>query len=193
MITGVVLAAGSSRRLGQPKQLLPYRDSTLLDQTLRVARRCGFERLVVTLGGSAEAVRAGVDLAGLLTTTVEEHGNGCSASLRVALDFAAPESEAIVLLLGDQPEVSAGTVRRLIAESAGRDIAVCRYSDGLGHPFWLGRNTFDDLKALHGDKAVWKLIDSGRYVVHEIAVDGPVPRDVDTWDDYRALLAAAPT
>ena len=73
-VTGVVLAAGSSRRLGQPKQLLPFRDSTLLDQTLRMARGCGFDQLIVTLGGAADQVRRTVSLEGLQTVEVSYVG-----------------------------------------------------------------------------------------------------------------------
>jgi molybdenum cofactor cytidylyltransferase len=50
---------------------------------------------------------------------------------------------------------------------------------------------FDDLLALHGDKAVWKVLESGRYPVREVMIDGNIPLDVDTWQDYQALLAAA--
>ena len=71
---------------------------------------------------------------------------------------------------------------------AGRAITVCRYADGIGHPFWFSRSMFGELAQLHGDKGVWKLIESGRYPVCELPVDGPVPLDVDTWDDYRRLL-----
>ncbi|MCV7103508.1 NTP transferase domain-containing protein, partial [Mycobacterium palustre] len=63
-VTGVVLAAGGSRRLGAPKQLLPYRDTTLLGATLGVARGAGFDQLIVTLGAAARAVRAAVRLDG---------------------------------------------------------------------------------------------------------------------------------
>ena len=49
---------------------------------------------------------------------------------------------------------------------------------------------FDELRELHGDKAVWKLLESGRWPVAELAVEGPVPLDVDTWDDYRRLREA---
>jgi molybdenum cofactor cytidylyltransferase len=49
---------------------------------------------------------------------------------------------------------------------------------------------FDDLLALHGDKAVWKLLESDRYPVQEVVIDGNIPLDVDTWQDYQALLAA---
>lgn len=189
-VTGVVLAAGSSRRLGQPKQLLPYGDSTLLGHTLAMARGCGFDQLIVTLGGAAMRVQDTVALGGLDTVVVEDRESGCSASLRSAIDRVHPASDGIVLLLGDQPGVSVSAVRGLLEHAARHPIAVCRYTDGIGHPFWLSRAVFDDLHVLHGDKAVWKLIEDGRFEVAEHPVAGPVPLDVDTWDDYRRLLAA---
>ena len=189
-LTGVVLAAGRSRRLGRPKQLLPYRDSTVLDQTLRMARRCGFDQLILTLGGAADEVRRVVPLDGVQAVVVDGPSSGCSASLRVALDSVDPASAGIVLLLGDQPGVTAAAVRRLVETGSDAPIAVCRYDDGLGHPFWLSRGMFGELVGLHGDKGVWKLIESGRFDVVEVPADGPVPLDVDTWDDYERLLAA---
>ena len=191
-VTGVVLAAGRSRRLGQPKQILPYRDSTVLGETLRMARRCGFDQLIVTLGGAAEEVRREVSLDGAETVVVDDPASGCAASLRVAVERVDPASAGIVLLLGDQPGVTEVTVRRLIEAGAGESMAVCRYDDGVGHPFWLARGVFGELTGLHGDKGVWKLIDSGRFDVLEVPVDGPVPLDVDTWDDYERLIAAVP-
>ena len=190
-VTGVVLAAGSSRRLGQPKQLLPFRDSTLLDQTLRMARGCGFDQLIVTLGGAADQVRRTVSLEGLQTVEVDDPGSGCSGSLKVAIGEVAADSDGIVLMLGDQPGVTAGTVAHLIEQGRGHQIAVCRYTDGIGHPFWLDRSMFGDLVLLHGDKGVWKLIEGGNFDVAEVAIDGPVPQDVDTWDDYERLLAVS--
>jgi molybdenum cofactor cytidylyltransferase len=81
-------------------------------------------------------------------------------------------------------------VRRISTVAA--DIRVCRYTDGVGHPFWFSRNMFGEISRLHGDKGVWKLIESGRYEVGELRIDGPVPLDVDTWEDYQRLLATAP-
>jgi molybdenum cofactor cytidylyltransferase len=190
MITGVVLAAGASRRLGRPKQLLPYGGTTLLGATLDIARGAGFDQLIVTLGGSADAVRDQVPLDGADVVVVDDFGSGCSASLRVALERVDPRSAGIVLMLGDQPRIDPATLSRVMA--ATDDILVCRYGDGIGHPFWFSRNVFGDLSQLHGDKGVWKLIESGRHPVRELAVDGAVPLDVDTWDDYRRLLESVP-
>ncbi|OBI22032.1 carbon monoxide dehydrogenase [Mycobacterium sp. E2327] len=189
-VTGVVLAAGGSRRLGTPKQLLPYRDTTLLGATLEAARGAGFDQLIVTLGGAAAAVRDAVPMDGVDVVQVDDFGTGCAASLRAALDQVDPRAAGIVLMLGDQPGIDPLTPRRVAAEGAAADIAVCRYHDGIGHPFWLGRALFGDLRELHGDKGVWKLVESGRYQVRELAVDGPVPLDVDTWDDYQRLVTS---
>lgn len=187
-VTGVVLAAGGSKRLGTPKQLLPYRDTTVLGASLDVARGAGFDQLIVTLGGAGQAVRAAVPLDGADVVTSDDFGNGCSSSLRAALERVDPRAAGIVLLLGDQPRMDPATVRRLVTEEPAADIMVCRYIDGIGHPFWLSRSVFGELGQLHGDKGVWKLVESGRYEVRELAVDGPIPLDVDTWDDYQRLL-----
>jgi molybdenum cofactor cytidylyltransferase len=187
-VSGVVLAAGSSRRLGTPKQLLPYRDTTLLGATLRAARGAGFDQLVVTLGAAAQQVRDAVSLEGADVVEVEDFGTGCATSLRAALDRVDPRADGIVLMLGDQPGIDPATLRRLATEGATADIAVCRYDDGVGHPFWLGRSVFGELRELHGDKAVWKLVESGRHAVRELAIAGPIPLDVDTWDDYERLV-----
>jgi molybdenum cofactor cytidylyltransferase len=193
-VCGLVLAAGSSSRLGQPKQLLPYRGSTLLDETLNVARACGFDQLLVTVGGASAAVRERVDFTGVEVVENVEFTTGCSSSISAAIGAVDDDAAGMVLMLGDQPRVQVDAVRRLIAAAAHSPLGVCHYSDGRGHPFWFHRDVFDDLRSLHGDKAVWKLLESGRYDVADVAIAGPVPLDVDTWEDYEALLAqdAAP-
>lgn len=188
-ITGVVLAAGRSARLGTPKQLLPYRDTTVLGATVDIARSIGFDQLIVTLGHDADAVRATVSLDDVDVVIAEDSATGCSASLRSALRRVDARADGIALMLGDQPDLAAATVTRLVIEAGGAPIAVCRYRDGIGHPFWLGRSVFSELEQLHGDKGVWQLVESGRCSVTQVDVDGAVPLDVDTWDDYERLLA----
>ncbi|MET0686457.1 MAG: nucleotidyltransferase family protein [Solirubrobacteraceae bacterium] len=192
-VTGLVLAAGGSSRLGRPKQLLPYRGATLLDAVLGTARACRFDQLLVAIGGAADAVRAGVDLRGAGVVVNDAYGSGCSSSIAAALDALDPRCDVLVLLLGDQPGVTACTVDALLAGRGGAPLAVCAYEDGRGHPFAFERHVFGELAALHGDKAVWKLLDRRPGDVAEVAVPGRVPLDVDTWDDYEAVLAAAPS
>ena len=84
-VSGLVLAAGGSSRLGRPKQLLPYRGGTLLGHTLDVARACALDQLVVAIGGHADDVRASVDLRGAEVVENRAYGEGCSSSIAAAL------------------------------------------------------------------------------------------------------------
>lgn len=190
-VAAVVLAAGGSRRLGQPKQLLAYRGATLLDATLDAVRAAGLAQQLVALGGAAEEVRRTVDLSGFEVVLNPDFGDGCSTSIRGALSRVRADVDGVVLLLGDQPAVRPPTVEALVTGAAAHDVGVCDYDDGPGHPLWFRRTMFPTLAGLHGDKAVWRLVEHGDDVVH-VPVRGPVPRDVDTWDDYRALLEASP-
>ena len=193
-VCGLVLAAGGSSRLGQPKQLLPYAKGTLLDHVLGVARSCdAFDQRVCVLGGAAAAVRCAVDLDGFDVVVNEVYGSGCSSSIAAALGAVDPRAGALVLMLGDQPGVTAATLDALVAGRGDAALAACAYADGRGHPLAFGRSTFADLASLHGDKAVWKLMDRAGAAVVDVAVDGPIPRDVDTWEDYEAVLAQAAT
>lgn len=187
-VTGLVLAAGGSQRLGRPKQLLAYGDGTLLGHVVGVARECEFERTIVAIGGSAEEVREGVDLAGTEVVVNDAYGEGCSSSIAAALAVVDPRCDVLVLMLGDQPGVTAGTVAALLAGRGEAPLAVCRYDDGRGHPIAFGRAVFGALADLHGDKGVWRLLDERADEVAEVPVAGRIPRDVDTAEDYRAVL-----
>ena len=94
-------------------------------------------------------------------------------------------------MLGDQPGVRASTVAALLAGRGGAPLAACAYADGRGHPLAFGRSVFGELAALHGDKGVWKLLDRRASEVVDVPVDGPIPLDVDTWEDYQAVLLQA--
>ena len=190
-VAGLVLAAGGSRRLGHPKQLLPFRGATLLDATMETARACGFRQLLVALGGAVDDVREQVDLSGAEVIVNEAFEQGCSSSIAASMHALDPRADALVLLLGDQPGVSWRTVKALLAGRGDAPLAVCRYEDGRGHPFAFGHEVFEDLRALHGDKAVWKLLERKADAVVEVGVPGRVPLDVDTWADYEAVLATS--
>ena len=189
-VTGLVLGAGGSRRLGSPKQVLPYGGGTLLGHVVGVARACRFDQLLVAIGGAAAEVRERVDLAGAEVVVNDDYAQGCASSIAAALGAVDPRCDVLVLMLGDQPGVDAGTVVALLEGRAGADLAVCRYDDGRGHPIAVGRAAFGDLASLHGDKGVWRLLDAGGDAVAEVRVPGPVPIDVDTREDYAAVLAA---
>src|SRR4051794_16544064 len=187
-VAGLVLAAGGSSRLGRPKQTLPFRGTTLLGHMLDCARACGFDQLLVALGGSSDDVRTQVDLSAATVVDNPSYGEGCSSSIAAALPALDPRCDVLVLMLGDQPGVGPTVVRTLLARHGEAALAVSSYEDGRGHPFAFRRSMFDELADLHGDKAVWKLLERRPEDVVEVRVPGRVPPDVDTWADYEALV-----
>ena len=190
-VTGLVLGAGGSRRLGRAKQTLPYGDGTLLGHVVGVARSCHFDQIIVAIGGAADEVRATVDLAGLDVVVNDAYSEGCSSSIAAALTALDPRCGLIVLMLGDQPGVGADTVAALRAGRGEAPAAVCRYDDGRGHPLAFARSLFAELAGLHGDKGVWRLLERSAAELIEVPVLGPIPLDVDTPEDYRAVLDMA--
>jgi molybdenum cofactor cytidylyltransferase len=190
-VVGVVLGAGGSSRFGSPKQLLPFGDTTLLGQVVRNASASSLERIVVVLGRASGELREALDFGRAEVVENTAYGTGCASSLLAGLDAAGDDCEALFLLLGDQPGVLPEFIDRALSEWKRERpwAAVCSYRGRLGHPFVFSREAFDDLKGLHGDKAVWKLIETYPDRVREIEIDAGLPPDVDTPEDYEQALA----
>jgi molybdenum cofactor cytidylyltransferase len=188
-MVGIVLGAGESKRLGRPKQTLPFGDTTLLGHVVREAEGSSLERVIIVVGGAAEKALAAIERGRAEVVRNDAYGEGCASSLLAGLD-AAGETEAIMLLLGDMPGVDAATIDAVRAgwERARPWAALADYRGERGHPFVFARSAFDDLRALHGDKAVWKLVEQRPANVAHVPVDRALPRDVDTWEDYEAAL-----
>jgi molybdenum cofactor cytidylyltransferase len=178
----LILGAGSSRRLGRPKQTLPLGDTTLLGWIVREAEASSLDRVVVVARHDVATERAKV-------AHPEAGDTTCSASLRAGL-AAVGECDGVMLLLGDTPEVDALVIDRVRAawEATGPWALVTRYEDGSGHPLVFSANALPSLHALRGEKAVWKLLESEPDRVEHAPIERPLPRDVDTWDEYEALL-----
>ena len=189
-VVGVVLGAGGSSRFGSPKQLLPFGETTLLGQVVRNANASSLDRVVVVLGRASDKVREALDFgrAGVVENTA--YGTGCASSLLAGLDAAGGDCEALCLLLGDQPGVLPEFIDLALSEWRRERpwAAVCSYRGGLGHPFVFAREAFGELRGLHGDKAVWKLIEAYPYRVRRVAIDAGLPPDVDTPEDYERVL-----
>ena len=188
-IVGIILAAGESKRFGSAKQLLPFADTTLLGQAVRNANASSLERVVVVMGRMADEVRQSVDFDRAITIDNTAYGAGCASSLLAGLD-AAGDCAAIMLLLGDQPGVKAEFINQM-ASAWRRErswASVTSYRGELGHPMVFALEAFDELRRLHGDKAVWKLIEAYPERVLRVNIDAELPPDVDTPADYKRVL-----
>jgi molybdenum cofactor cytidylyltransferase len=190
-IVGLVLGAGKSSRFGTPKQLLPFGDTTLLGQVAKNANASALDRVVVVLGRASGELRATVDFGRAEVVENTAYGTGCASSLLAGLDAAGEECEAIALLLGDQPGVTSGYIDLVIATWRQNRpwAAVTSYQGVFGHPFVFAREAFGALRSLHGDKAVWKLIEAHPERVLRIEISAPLPPDVDDPEDYDLALS----
>lgn len=191
-IVGVVLGAGRSSRFGSPKQLLPFGGTTLLGQAVRNANTSGLGRVVVVLGRASEELRESVDFGRAEVVENTAYGAGCASSLLAGLDAAGEGCEALALLLGDQPGVRPEFIDEAVSTWR-RECpwgSVTSYRGELGHPFVFAREAFGELRGLHGDKAVWKLLESYPERVSRIEIDAALPPDVDTPEDYEVALAS---
>jgi molybdenum cofactor cytidylyltransferase len=187
-VSGLVLGAGASSRFGQPKQLLPYRGGTLLGRVINQAERAtGLDEIVVVLGRAADEIREKVDFGSAKVVENPIFGQGCASSYRAGIGALDPRSDAIMILLGDQPGVEPETINRVADEWRRGDgqIALASYQGRKGHPMLFARPLFDKLVGLHGDKAAWKLIDANPDLVRVIPFDLPMPEDINTLEDFR--------
>ena len=186
-VVGIVFGAGHSTRLGRPKQSLPFGDRTLLEHVVCDAEASVLDRVVVVVPTRLRPPT--VRRAEVVETVAATEG--CAGSLQAGLARAG-ECAAVMLLLGDMPGVGPDLIDDLVARwwAAPSWAAATRYVDGIGHPLMFSADAFARLRRLHGDKAVWKIVDQespARLV--RFAVERARPRDVDTWDDYVAVCA----
>ena len=190
-VSALVLAAGASSRLGRPKQLLPFGATTLLGRVVSEARTAAaLDEIVVVIGGAAEQVRRNVELVGVTVVENPQFHEGCGASYRTGIAAVDPRAEAVAVLLGDQPGIEARVIDSVVgAWRRTRDrIMLASYRGWDGHPLVFAQALFPLLAALRGDKAAWKIVDTHRDWVCPVPVDRPHPRDINTWEEYQALL-----
>jgi molybdenum cofactor cytidylyltransferase len=189
VITGIVLAAGTSSRFGRTKQLLELEGKPLVQYAVDAAVAAGLDEVVVVLGHDAERVRTSLRLPQNGRTVLNlSYEAGQSTSLIVGLDAAGPESEAAVVLLADQPGITSEHLRALVdAFEAGRPLVVrLRFRDGPG-PALLSREVWDEARKLAGDTGAREIITAHPGWVKDVVVDSDAPPDVDRPPDLDRL------
>jgi molybdenum cofactor cytidylyltransferase len=194
LVSGLVLAAGTSSRLGErTKQLLPWQDTTMLGWVVRRVEATGLDEVLVVVGHEAAAIRRRVALQRARFVEAPDFHEGCTSSIRAGLEALHARSEGVVLILGDQPGIASETIAAVVAAWRRTQAPVVRvsYRGRSGHPMLFARAMFGQLKALHGDKGVWKLCDAHPDWVYEVEADQPYPGDVNTWADYTRLTEAS--
>ena len=193
-VAGIILAGGSSSRLGRPKQLLPLAGRPLLAHTLDNAARSRLDELVVVLGHEAEAIRAQVDFAAARARVVvnDRYREGQSTSLHAGLAALSPETAAALFLLGDQPLIGPEIIDAILDTYArtGGPIVMPAYDGQRGNPVLFDRALWPELLRITGDQGARGVLRAHAREVVEMSVSGVhYTEDIDTPDDYERLRA----
>jgi molybdenum cofactor cytidylyltransferase len=188
---GVVLAAGSSRRMGRPKQLLDVGGRPLLEMVVGQTNDSQLDEVFVVLGARADEIRARVDFGRARVVANHDHESGMASSLRAGLSALDADVEAAMVILGDQPD-GAGRIDRLLEleRESGLPAAALSFGGLLHPPVLLRRELWGDLMRLEGDVGCRAIIRARPDLVAKLDVDGPKhPVDVDTPEDYMRFVA----
>ncbi len=192
-ISILILAAGSSSRLGEAKQLLKFEGKTLLRRAALTALAADTSLVTVVLGSNADLLKKEIEDLPLEIVVAENWQDGMSRSISAGLLLiikAAPDLSAVIVLLCDQPLITSQTIENLIEEyqKTRKQIVAAEYNQTLGVPALFAAEKFDDLLALEGDAGARSLIK--KQAASELAKIA-VPEaafDVDTPADYERLL-----
>ncbi|HUJ44576.1 MAG TPA: nucleotidyltransferase family protein [Opitutaceae bacterium] len=192
----VILAAGASTRMGEPKQLLRLDGRTLLRRTVDTVFASSAWPVVVVLGARIDAIRPEVARLPVLVVENGEWKEGLASSIRAGVGVLETFSfllEAALLVACDQPNLSAEAVARLISvyRQGGPSIVTARYEGHSGPPALFGRSHFHELMGLRGSEGARPLF--ARHADQLATVDLPeLATDLDTPEDLHKFLATSP-
>jgi molybdenum cofactor cytidylyltransferase len=193
-VSAIVLAAGMSRRMGTPKQLLCIDGETILGRTLGNVRASAVSEIVLVLGHAAADVEKEISTAGLKIVHNREYQQGMGTSLRTGLAALDAGTNAALIILADQPFVSPETLNKLIAchEESRPQIIIPMYKGFRGNPVLLDRMVFPELNALSGDVGCRAIFGSHTENIRKLEVDDlGILLDIDSREEYRKLAHEA--
>ncbi len=191
LTTGVVLAAGAAERMGEPKLLLPLHDRTVLNTTLAAVEASHVDQVIVVTGANAEAVEASLLAVRATVVRNPDYRRGNMSSFLTAT-LTDPDAEAFILVAGDQPTTRTDVIDAMV-ELWNEDrpwAVVANYDDRIANPFLISRPALEDAAEMTGERVLGRLlVESGDDRVARLRIAGPAPWDVNTPEEYAALLS----
>ncbi|HKF22412.1 MAG TPA: NTP transferase domain-containing protein [Candidatus Angelobacter sp.] len=189
-VAAIALAAGTSRRMGTPKQLLRLGDKSLLERTLDNVRGSGVDEIVLVLGAAEDEVRRQVATEGMRVVVNPDFQQGMGTSLRRGLAAVSPSIEGAFVVLADQPFVRSSTLDQMLAyrEKHAPQILIPFYRGFRGNPVLLDRSVFPELMNLTGDIGCRAIFGSHTESIHKLPVEDPgILLDIDSAEDWKRL------
>lgn len=191
-IVVLILAAGASKRMGSPKQLLAWKNTTLLGNAIKTAKASKAADVYVVLGANASAIRAEISKAETSAISNKDWQIGMGTSIAAGINYFIEENKsytAVLILLCDQPLISTAYLDAMIKNFKEKDkgIVATKYGNGAGVPAIFDQKYFKVLMALKGDKGAKKILEHHSTDLLLLDPEG-MELDLDTADDYNALL-----
>ncbi|MFO7291744.1 MAG: nucleotidyltransferase family protein [Actinomycetes bacterium] len=191
IVAALILAAGGSSRLGRPKQLEPWGNTTLLGHVVDQVRTYPVDEIWVVLGAEFDRILDTVDLTGCNVVENPEWEEGIASSLRVGLDalIQTSRADAALIVIGDQPNIDRKVVEEIVETFATAEVPVVlpKYRYTWGNPVMVDRSLWARLMSLEGDEGAQRLFKAHPEWVREVWTDQLPPRDVDTEADLEEL------
>lgn len=198
MIAAILLAAGQSKRMGQPKMPLPWGETTVLGQVIATLQGAGADRMVIVTGGAREAVEALVAryapaFPGSLSTVFNARyaSGGMLSSVQAGLlelaEAGNPSAEAALIATGDQPQVQERSVRLVIQEylHSRASIVVPSFQMRRGHPWLVARAHWQEILRMGPPDSLRSFLNRHADEICYVEVEDPgVLQDLDTPEDY---------
>ena len=191
MIAGILLAAGESSRMGQPKALLPFNGVSFIDTILNNLVQAGCDPVISILGKSADLICKQTDVDNFLCVNNPQPERGMLSSLKLAIRELPAQAQGFILSLVDHPAVKANTYYALFSEARANPdrIIIPDFFGRHGHPVYFGRNFFDALLEAPEDLGARYVVQRYRDRVTYLPVDDEgVILDIDTPEDYGRLV-----
>jgi molybdenum cofactor cytidylyltransferase len=189
----LILAAGQSKRLGEPKQLLLYEGQTLLNRMIGIAKNAYPFPITVVLGANAAKIKSQITDKDVDIVINENWEKGMASSIRKGLEAmlqSVLQLDAVFIMLCDQPFISEQQICSLysLQNETDRPIAACYYAGISGTPALFHRSVFPELLSLEGDTGAKKIIKARENDVAKLHFEKGVI-DIDTLDDYKNLIS----
>jgi molybdenum cofactor cytidylyltransferase len=191
MISAIILAAGESKRMGQPKQLLPFRGSTLLGQIVENLLQSQAAETIVVLGYQAEKIIPQIAREPVRIVVNPDFEQGMSSSIRCGLSHISAAADGVMIVLGDQPLIEKEIIDLLIERhrQSERGIILPVYNGIKGHPVIFKMKYKDELMRLTGDIGGKEIVERHPSDVLEVEVDSEsVVISIDAESDYQSLI-----
>ena len=190
-VAAILLAAGQSRRMGAFKPLLKFGERTVLESCINYLTDAGADPIVVVLGHRSEEIRKHINSNRVRFAINSDPTSEMSESIAAGVAQVPDSADAVIISLVDYPAIPASVVMALIAEwSRGVRLVKPTWQGCGGHPVLVDLGLRAELERLDPEQGLKGLFAKYQTSVSRIEVETPyVARDIDTWDDYRALYA----